>query len=98
MLEPTSVILKEILATIKLLSCKYLDDNPNIIINDSMSTEQIINELGLYFETGYELIRMKRDEDLYQKLSKMHLEEKILYFRKNSNMTEVSLKEIAYKL
>lgn len=98
MLEPTSTMLKEILATIKLLRCKYLGDEPNITINDSMSTEQIINELGLSLETGYELMRMKKDEDLYQKLSKMHLEEKILYFRRNSNMTESSLKEIVHKL
>lgn len=98
MLEPSSTMLKEILATFKLLRCKYLGEDPNITINDSMSTEQIIKELGLSFETGYELMRMKKAEDLYQKLSKMSIEEKILYFKRNSNMSELALKEIAYKL
>lgn len=98
MTEPTSVILIELLASFKLLSCKYLGYEPHIAINDSMLTEEIINALGLSYETGYELNRMKRDKKLFKRLSKMHLEEKILYFGKNSNMSELSQKEIAYKL
>lgn len=97
-LESSSIILKELLATYKLLRCKYLGETPNIIINDSMSQEEIIDALGLSFETGEELMKLKRPKDFFCKLSKKTLGQKKILLRKITQLSEQSIEELVYRL
>lgn len=92
------LVLKDISATIKLLRCKYLNEDPKIIINDDMYIEEIINKLGLSLETEYELLKMNRDKHFFKNLSNLSLKEKKKYFKENSNMNKISINEITIRL
>ena len=91
-------MLKEFSATIKLLRCKYLGENPNIVINDNSSIEEVIDRLGLSLETSYELIRMKRIYNFLGILSKKSLGQKQVFLRRTTNLNEKGIEEFSYKL
>lgn len=97
-LESSTIILKELLAAYKLLRCKYLGEDPNIIISDSMSTKEITDVLGLSSEASCELIRMKRANDFFYELSMKPLEQKKILLRKSTQLSEQSIEELVYRL
>lgn len=91
-------ILKEISATVKLLRCKYLGENPNIDINDDITIDEVVDRLGLSVEIGKELNRVKKDKDFFYKLSKKTLNQKQAFIRRITNLNEQSIEELVYRL
>ena len=91
-------ILKEISATVKLLRCKYLGENPNIDINDDITIDEIVDRLGLSIEIGEELTRIKKDNDFFYKLSQKTLQQKQAFLRRITNLSEQSIEELSYRL
>ena len=91
-------ILKEMSATIKLLRCKYLGENPNINLSYNSSIEEVVDGLGLSLETGYELITMERIDNFIEKLSLMSLKEKKFFLKKNTKFSKSAIEEFVNKL
>ena len=87
-------------ATVSLLRCRYLGVDPKIGVYD-IELISLVSRLGLSYDIEAKLYNMGYSYDykgFVMDMAEMSINERINYFVNNSNMTNIEIEELVYRL